>query len=134
MVEILVHRPLDYALVLHRVGQGEGLQDAGGVLDDGVLDGLLVFFGLAQGVHFGQFAGQGLLHVVLPPLLPAEGIVPGFECGLGAGGGVGAVEGVEFGPVKRVAGLLEGVPHDDVGERVQQRHVVLVAEWVDKLK
>ena len=119
LAEVRVACPRDHALEVERVGQGVGLQDARGGLRDGVADVLPLLADFRQRIHPCQLQLGFLLHVVGLALLPRQAGVPGFEGGLGPGGGVDDPQGVELAPERGVELRLEGVA------RAQVHHGVL---------
>ena len=96
--EVLVHSPGNEPLVLHRVGDGIGLQYARSGFEYAVLDFLLALLVLAQGIRPCPERLGLLLIVVFLPFLFGEPVVPGFEGSLCLCGGIGDVDGIDLVP------------------------------------
>ena len=75
-VELLLVGPLQQALVLQRVGKGEGVQDAGCIGTDAVPDRPKTVFSFLFAVHLGDLLLGELLHAHLLPLLLGKPGVP----------------------------------------------------------
>ena len=118
LAEIRVDRPGDDALVVERVGQGVGLQDARGRLRDAVADVLPLFADLVEGIGLRQLALDFLVEVVFLALFARKAGVPGLEGGLRPGDGVGQVDGVELVPEGGVEQGLERVARAEAQDRV----------------
>ena len=116
--EVGVLLPSDDALVVERVGQDVGLQDARGGLRDGVADVLLLLLDPFERIHLGEFALGALLPVVGPALLGRQAGIPGFEAGLGLGEGVEQEQGVQLAPKRGVQLGLERVARAQGQHRV----------------
>ena len=127
LAEVRVARPGHDALIVERVGQGVGLQDARGGLDQGIADVLALLTDLGERVHPGQFELALALQVVGAALFGRERGVPGLEGGLGPGGRIHDPQGVEFAPERGVELRLEGVaraqPLHRVGGRCERERV-----------
>ena len=124
LVEILVDRPADDALVLHRIGQGVGLEYPGGLGQYAVLDYLLLLLRQPDGVGARGLAVHPLLGVVLAALLGTQGGVPCLELGPGLRGRVGQVDGVDLVPERGVQQGFQRV----AGAEASSRGVGDVAE------
>ena len=145
-LEIRVYVPGQYPLVVQGIRQGEGFEYARGILAYAVPDRLLLFLHCLQGVGFVELALDLLLIVVLLALLLAETVVPPLEGFLYPDHRIPCVERIQFPPGHRIdagaegiAGRFEtalrfpqGVSHLHMGERIQERHIIFVAERVDE--
>ena len=109
LAEVGVEGPGDEPLVVERIRQGVGLQDARRRLQDAVPDVPLLLLDLVQRVGPRHLHLDALLHVVALALLAGEAGVPGLEGRLGTGHGVGEVDGVELVPERGVQQGLERI-------------------------
>ena len=129
-VEIAVVLPGDETLIVQAVRKIGGFQDARGVLEDAVLDVLKAVLDLLDGVLPMEEPCDLLLVVVLLALGLGEAVVPGAELFLRDNGGIPQVQGVDPGPVQAVAGRLQGIDDETVGEGILDGHVVLIQERI----
>ena len=127
--------PGDQTLELQGIRQEGGLQHAGRVLDNAVLDALEAVLAVQDGIL--AVADGRVGDVLVGPAL-ALGLAHGgpflFPGGLGCGGGIGQEEGIYPGPEEGVSFGLEGVHHQLVGIAVLGGHVPLVEEGVGVLE
>ena len=124
--------PGDEPLVVKAVGQPGGLQDAWGVFEDAVPAVLDAVLAVADGVLPMQDGGEPTLVVVALALGFGQAGVPAVELLLRDGQGVGAVQGVDPGPVEAVARGFQGVDDDAVREGVLRGDVPAVQEGIGR--
>ena len=118
--EVRIARPGDEPLVVERIGQRVGLQDARRGLRDAVADVLPLFADLGERVGPCLQALAFLLEVVFLALLARKSGIPGVEGGLGLGRGVGQVDGVDLVPEGGVEQGPERIARAEVGDRVHR--------------
>ncbi len=123
--------PCYKALVIQAVREECGLEDAGRILPDAVLDALQAVLGLECGVlPAADFRELVMFVVVTLPFRLGKARIPGVELGDGGSGGVREIERVDYRPDERVSIGLEGVHHDPVGEGIGNGNVPFVTEGV----
>ena len=119
LAEIPVQSPGYDALVLHGVRNRVCLENPRGRFQDAVPYGFLFFLDGPQGVGSRHLELCELLLVVFFLLFFGQGCVPRVELGLGLGGGVGYIYGVQLVPERGVEKGFKGVPRAEapLGER-----------------
>ena len=148
IVEILVHRPGDDALVLQGIGNCESIQHPGSILADTVPYGPPFLPYVFKGVGPCHLLLNLLLVVVLLAGFGAQAVVPCQEGFAGTDGRIPVVQRIEHISVGRILpgmegiqGLhegvvrsLEGIADDAVRERVDQSHIETIAERIRLLQ
>ena len=134
LVEFPLVGPVDYSFVEKRVRKREGLQDPRRGLLYAVSPRLKAVLHVKDAVREMLLQFLLDLEIVLFPFNLRESGIPGVELGLLPGRRVKVVKRIDPRPVDGVSRRLQGIDHDPVCQRVQDRDVVLVAERVDVLQ
>ena len=108
-MKVPVTGPCDDLLVLKGIGEHVSFKDTWSGFQDTVLHRLDAVLHSKFPVHFGNLCRKGLLIVIFPFFLPAQGVVPCIEFCLCNFGGILDIKGVKFVQFEAVSCLHERI-------------------------